>query len=548
MSTITVDGLNEETFRRVIEGRLRLGKPDEAIDKLRLLLVPYAGPGRILPERFLTVQSGDLHISGWDALGDAIARLDQPGWPITAVSVAFGWPGEDLPRPDPEGRLKPLIDTGFFTDRAYPFSHSSREDLLDGYSYHGCTWADETEAVEQVLSLEGIDDLHGALAGLEARLLDSEEPDDEEIRAGSLGACLLSALLVKAVGERIERDGLPRPLCVMAGSNGVYPYFDAPVAGMPEHAIKAAEEEEIPAGQGVPGPRYSSLLVTGIPRARKRAVLVLDETAEETALRNANLRGLIHGDQTPAQEPERAAAAAPPELADSGIIPMPGGPLMTKKPPKQSWDFRDMLGPRDPEPPQQFGPSPDWDEWDEWGEEAGSDRDEPASREREPTPPEPPRPEPVSSEPEPVVPTIEPDAPEAPRAEPPRSEPPKPFGERLPRAPEYEAPAAPRVPVLSVVPAPEPGFALLETSVQERLQALVAAPAPAIDEPGPEPEPAPAVRREATPAPEGPVWPLGIGWLEDAASEAADNAALPPEDPAPQRGLFARLRLWLARL
>lgn len=505
MSTITVDGLNEETFRRVIEGRLRLGKPDEAIDKLRLLLVPYAGPGRILPERFLTVQSADLHISGWDALGDAIARLDQPGWPITAVSVAFGWPGEDLPRPDPEGRLKPLIDTGFFTDRAYPFSHSSREDLLDGYSYHGCTWADETEAVEQVLSLEGIDDLHGALAGLEARLLDSEEPDDEEIRAGSLGACLLSALLVKAVGERVERDGLPRPLCVMAGSNGVYPYFDAPVAGMPEHAIKAAEEEEIPAGQGVPGPRYSSLLVTGIPRARKRAVLVLDETAEETALRNANLRGLTQRDEPAAAPPEAAPEPLAQPLSDGGIIPIANGPLMAKKPAKQSWDFRELLGPRD-ELPELPHPTPE-------------------------------RPLPVASndlaEPAPV------EQPEGLREE----------------APELPPAATPVLPELSrpdpvelsapVPAAPEPGFSLLETNIQQRLQALVTPPAPEVTEPGhaPEVQAEPEeLRSDVAPSfsPEGPVWPFGIGWLEDAEAAVAEAPVA-----APQPGLWARLRRWL---
>ena len=92
MTTITVDGLNEETFRRVIEGRLRQGKPTEAVEKLRALLAPYVGPERILPERFLTVQSSDLQLSGWEGLEAALARHDQPGWPITALSIAFGWP------------------------------------------------------------------------------------------------------------------------------------------------------------------------------------------------------------------------------------------------------------------------------------------------------------------------------------------------------------------------------------------------------------------------------------------------------------------------
>lgn len=508
MTTITVDGLNEETFRRVIEGRLRQGKPTEAVEKLRALLAPYVGPERILPERFLTVQSSDLQLSGWEGLEAALARHDQPGWPITALSIAFGWPGEEVPRPDSEGLLKPLIEIGYFTDRAFPFSQSAREDLLDGYSYHGCTWADESEGTDHCLSLDGIDDLHGALAALEAHLLGSEEPDEELIRAGSIGACLLSALLFQAVGERIESDGLPRPLCVLAGSNGVYPYFDAPVAGIPAHVLKAAEaaeEDELPLGQGVPGPRYSSLLVTGIPRARKRAVLVLDETAEETALRNANLRGLTQRDEPAAAPPEAAPEPLAQPLSDGGIIPIANGPLMAKKPAKQSWDFRELLGPRD-ELPELPHPTPE-------------------------------RPLPVASndlaEPAPV------EQPEGLREE----------------APELPPAATPVLPELSrpdpvelsapVPAAPEPGFSLLETNIQQRLQALVTPPAPEVTEPGhaPEVQAEPEeLRSDVAPSfsPEGPVWPFGIGWLEDAEAAVAEAPVA-----APQPGLWARLRRWL---
>lgn len=356
MTTIQLDGLNDETFRRSIESRLRQGLAAEAVENLRTLLAPYAGPGKILPERFVTLQVSDLTLIGWEQLGEAVARHDRPGRQITALSIAFGWPGDDLPQPDPAGCLRPLIEVGFFTDEAYPFSQSAREDLLDGYSYHGCTWASDSAATETCLSLEGIDDLHGALATLEARLLNSEEPDPDEICAGSLGACLLSALLFRAVGERTQRDGLPRPLCVMAGSNGVYPYFDAPVTGMPDEVLKAGEPDE-EAASLVPAPRYSSLLVTGIPRARKRAVLVLDESEEDTALRTAGLRNLTQG--------EGAAPAEPvgPDPAGGAIPPLSDGPLMVRVKPSEAWDFRDMLGPReaalpaiDPDPPASESP------------------------------------------------------------------------------------------------------------------------------------------------------------------------------------------------
>lgn len=546
-TTIAVDGLNEEAFRRSIESRLRQGRASDAVEKLRALLEPYAGEGRILPGRFLSVHPSDLKLIGWEHLGDALFRHDREGWPITGLSIAFGWPGEEIPQPDERGHLSPLVETGFFTDEAYPFSQSRRADLLDGYSYHGCTWAADCTATDTVLALHGIDDLHGALAALEAQLLASDEPDEEAIRAGSLGACLLSALLFQTVEEQIKLHGLPRPLCVMAGSNGVYPYFDAPVAGMPEHVIKAAEaaeEEEALAAQAVPGPRYSSLLVTGIPRARKRAVLVLEESAEETALRNANLRGTTPDEAAaPEVSPTDPQPIPIPDLAEAGITPIHGGPLMAKRKSSDAWDFRDMLAPREseavdsaPEPELPSSghalPASDW-----------SDADWPES-----------------------------DA--EPAALPPEEEPQIEIAIEAPIAFEPEDPAFDLLPPSSQpisIPTPTPGFDLFEPNVQTRLESLIAQAAPlpapsreieaeaevpleltdlaplepvAIEWDDPEPEPARAVATEAA---EGPVWCFGIGYLE----EAAAAAAVLPEPIAPAQpdssGLWTRLRNWMKR-
>ena len=448
-----------------MERKLRHGKAAEAVARLRALLAPFAGSDCILPERFLTVKADDLVLTGWEGLDGALRRHDQPGRPVTALSIAFGWPGDNVPEPDAGGRLAPHIETSYFTDDIFPFSQSKREDLLDGYSYHGCTWGDDCEATDTVLSLEGVDDLHGALAALEARLLASDEPDEEGIRAGSLGACLLSALLFQAVDKRIAQDSLPRPLCVMAGSNGVYPYFDAPVVGIPDDARKAAETEAnlalAEAGQAVPAPRYSSLVMTGIPRAKKRAVLVLEEQEEEMALRIARLRGTGHGEAEPAGRealpdlPAPYLPGAAPETTPEPIIAItPGGPLLAKKPVKPAWDFRDMLAPREP------GDLPE--------------RSEPAT------------------------------------------------GCEVPVAPVILGPVT----------------SLAEPSLQQRLQALIAPPAPQEAEIS---EQAGSNRQE----PIGPAWRSGRLWLMD------DDAPPPPETPhfealvtAPRR-LWARLREWL---
>ncbi len=423
----------------------------------------------MLPERFLTVKADDLFLFGWEGLDDAVRRHDQPGRPVSALSIAFGWPGEIVPEPNAEGRLAPHLETSYFTDEIFPFSQSARDDLLDGYSYHGCTWGDDCEATDTALTLTGLDDLHGALASLEARLLASDEPDEEGIRAGSLGACLLSALLFQAVGQRIERDGLPRPLCVMAGSNGVYPYFDAPVAGISDDARKAAEAEAelalAAAGQSIPAPRYSSLVLTGIPRAKKRAVLVLEEQEEEMAVRIARQRGSghTHAETEPAASDELTDSPAP-HLPDAPIgatpgttiTPAPGGPLLAKKPAKPAWDFRDMLPPREP---------------DDFPE-----RSEPAT----------------GGEP-PMIPAI----------------------------------AGPEI-------------SLIEPSLQERLQALIAPPVPK-DEESPEPATSIGPGAPILEEPIEPHWDSGPLWLTD------DDAAPPPEMSLFKTIVTAPRRLW-ARL
>ena len=395
MTTIVIDGLNEEDFRRSVQNRLREGRVAPAIARLRALLAPFTGPDGLLPERFLKVQPSDLVFVGWDSLGAAISRHDRPGRPVTAVTIAFGWAGEEIPVPDAEGRLHPYLETAYYNDDAFPFSQSSREDLLDGYSSDGCTWGGDCQATDTALAVHGIDDLYGSLAALEANLLATDEPDETGLLAGSIGACLLSALLIEAVKGQVAQHGLPRPLCVTAGSSGVYPYFDAPVAGMPDDILKANEDQEdmVPAGQGIPVPRYSSLLVTSIPRARKRAVLVLEETENETAQRIAGLRQLHHAEPVePVSTPTPAPTPEPTEYAESHheaepepeFHPDDGGLLLAKKPAKTSAELRDMLAPRDqdlqqrlqsllsthtpraaepeplPEPSIDWEPAPDW--------------------------------------------------------------------------------------------------------------------------------------------------------------------------------------------
>lgn len=571
MTTIVLDGLNEEDFRRSIENRLREGSAGAAISRLRALIAPYARPGGMLPERFLTVAPHDLKLSGWEALGESVLRHDKPGRPITAISIAFGWPGDDVTVPDAEGRLRPHVETSYFNDSAYPFSQSAREDLLEGYSFYGCTWSGDSEATDNALTLQGIDDLHGALALLEARLLTSDEPDEESIRAGSLGACLLSALLVQAVTERINRNDLPRPLCVMAGSSGVYPYFDAPVAGMPEEARKAAElaEETGAAELGAPAPRYSSLLMTGIPRAKKRAVLVLDESSDEMNNRIAKLRGLSSAEIEAAQPLYEAApevdAFEMPELAAAAGD---NGPLLVKKPHREDRDLHEILGlsttgfAHSETPIHDAAEAADTvDDWDDWGEPAiqaeqaqPENRDEPQSIAGPAEPvetndwdepvnwPEPAEPAEAIRHNEPVdrfelVDWPVPDE-QTKAAEPSDwAEWPKPADQSDPVDwPEREQPA----PLPDSEPAAAPGFTLLDANLQQRLQFFLSAEALPIAKASP--SVTPIVADLAAPV------ALEESRAEEPAEVAPDDLVAGLSQTEPRKSLAARLQNGISSL
>ena len=131
-------------------------------------------------------------------------------------------------------------------------------DLLDGYTFYGCEWHGSSAHMDLALSLSGVEDLYAAVAALEAELIASRGPPVDKIRAGSLASCYLSVLLFQAVRETIRTKGVPRALCVTAGNEGVYPYFDAPVIGSAEcieqglvaelmvDAVAVAEDATVP--------------------------------------------------------------------------------------------------------------------------------------------------------------------------------------------------------------------------------------------------------------------------------------------------------------
>ena len=296
---ITIDGLDENDFRRSIEAMLRHGEADDAAAKLRALLAPHAGPGKLLPARFLTVSPAEVSLTGWQDLRARIGKYDRPDHLISALRIAITDPDPEAPAPapDPSGKLSPLVETSYFSDTSFPFSEADRNDLLDGYSMDDSAWQGDFEAADSAVKVEGIDDLYGSVAAIEARVMRSDQPDGDDIRAGSLGACYLAVLVHQAVRETVHTAGLPRALCVMAGNDGVYPFFDAPVLARDEypddgatmtmpHSLSPASSnpDEAEPDETTEGPYDFSRLSSGTKRkARKTPVLMLDAAEAQLA-------------------------------------------------------------------------------------------------------------------------------------------------------------------------------------------------------------------------------------------------------------------------
>jgi len=209
---ITIDGMVEHDFRHSVEDMLRLDQVDEAVERLQAQVAPYCGPNGILPPCFLSAATRQVEIGGWSRLGERLCDHDRPQRKITAIGVTLA-DATRLGGPGPSrGRLAPFIKTYYFSDEAYPFSGATRDDLLDGYSRDGFEWQGDYQATDVTLSVRGLDDLHGPIVTLERQLLARPDPDEDEIRAGTIGACYVAVLIHRALRDTIRKHGVPPAL------------------------------------------------------------------------------------------------------------------------------------------------------------------------------------------------------------------------------------------------------------------------------------------------------------------------------------------------
>lgn len=226
---------DDQAFRHELEAALRDGEPDTALARVRGALATLAQGGSTLAERCLAIGPEDITVAGWAALAGRVRALDRPGKPITAIGIDLSDPGAHSDRrPDATGRLDPHIETNYFSDDAFSFSGSDRKALLAGYLGSGSKWQGCFVDIDNTISIEGLADLYGPIYALE-RMHARGRNGGPDFEMAVVGSSYVAVLVHVAVLDAVRRQGLPRPMAVLVGSNESYPYFDAPAIAPDEH-------------------------------------------------------------------------------------------------------------------------------------------------------------------------------------------------------------------------------------------------------------------------------------------------------------------------
>lgn len=240
-------GSNSERreFTASLQQDLRHGKPEEALGRVHSKLAELSGADDKLVKLALESRAHNISLKGWDRLGETIATYEKRGERITALGIDFSWPGHVGLEPDSDGKLAPYIETNYYGDlRDLSFTSADRETLLRAYGSYGSEWQGMFIEIDNLINVEGMEGLYGAVQIASS----TSDSDDVHGDAYVLAACTSAILLHQAVRHMIERNGLPKPMTVLVGSNEDYPFFDAPVWTVDEGAPPYAGPSGNPRG------------------------------------------------------------------------------------------------------------------------------------------------------------------------------------------------------------------------------------------------------------------------------------------------------------
>jgi hypothetical protein len=236
-------------YGRAVADLIRAERHDLAEDMLMFDLSSLSAP---LAKLCLETRTDPVELTNWTVLQQMIFRPTRSGDLCTAVTM-------DLsnyalhPQEKPEELVEPTVEVGFLTDSSFPFSTSSREEILAQNETYGVPWHGYYEFTTAMISELGT---LMSVVGL-ARLNSAVELDKARYarsRAGQPGvpadyvayrlAEWLRALRYhKAVKRYLDQEGLARRIPVIVGSHDVGPFLEA--VYYPAPSRESAEEAKV---------------------------------------------------------------------------------------------------------------------------------------------------------------------------------------------------------------------------------------------------------------------------------------------------------------
>ncbi len=314
-SILFADENDVRDFDLQIQNLLRQGLADEAAAIIEAALGQLDDASHPVAALCLACPVEAIEIVGWDALVARIAAIDAAGAPVTALGIDISWPGHSGTEPDAVGTLEPILETNFYTDSAFPFAPRNRTALVEGYGPHGAEWQGRMAEIDTLVSLRGLGEVYGAVFPLVEHVSAMPEPDAAEADAMRLSAAFVAVRVHQAVYHAIVRNGLPRPMAVIVGSNESYPFYDAPVVSADESsdfvcfslkgpAVEPVEVIEPETVEALDEPLVSAEMASDV----EPLIDPIAESADRIAqLSGAALRMRL-GQQSAAVDPPRFAA------------------------------------------------------------------------------------------------------------------------------------------------------------------------------------------------------------------------------------------------
>lgn len=273
-------GDGERIYGKSISDLIRAERHDVAEDKLISDLASLPVP---LAKLCVQTRTDPVELTHWEALQQMIFRPMRSGL-CTAVTMDLSNYAVH-PQDKPEELVEPMVEVGFLTDSSFPFSTSSREEILAKNETYGVPWhghylfntAMTTEFGTEMIVV-GLGRLNSAVELDETRhWWHAGTPSvPADYIAHRLADWLRSLRYHKTVKRYLDQEGLARRIPVIVGSHGVGSFLEA--VYYPAPSRESAEEAEL------------RMIVAWETERRTEKARELWRTANEMRLRRKTIR------------------------------------------------------------------------------------------------------------------------------------------------------------------------------------------------------------------------------------------------------------------